>query len=353
MADVVTFDFINLRVVEITTGGDNSLSVQEIYSEWKQALLDDPSLLGYPQAFRYAGADPISETESLGTTYFLLNGWRIRPAEHSHRLQLVGNLFTDPAGFDADVPTLGTFSTRVNMRLSVLVQSITTEGGGGEADWTTTEKNQIRGALGIVGTQATPAGGGHLQDVRTPVVANIDAAVSSRAVAGDAMTLTSGERGAIADAAWDEPAADHVAAGSMGQFEGRLDAAVTTRATQAQILSDASPFQGARIDAAVSSRAAPGAAMDLIADAVDAGALAASATTEIAAAVDASLVAAHGSGTWQSLTSTQATMLLELYRIMGLDPSRPLVVSETSRDAGAEIEQTIGDAAGTVTVTRI
>ena len=35
----------------------------------------------------------------------------------------------------------------------------------------------------------------------------------------------------------------------------RIDAAVSTRATQAQILSDATPFQGARIDAAVSTRA--------------------------------------------------------------------------------------------------
>lgn len=42
-----------------------------------------------------------------------------------------------------------------------------------------------------------------------------------------------------------------------------LDAAITTRATQAQILSDATPFPGANIDAAISSRAAPGDAMTL------------------------------------------------------------------------------------------
>ena len=42
-----------------------------------------------------------------------------------------------------------------------------------------------------------------------------------------------------------------------------LDAAITTRATQADILSDATPFPGANIDAAISSRAAPGAAMSL------------------------------------------------------------------------------------------
>lgn len=45
-------------------------------------------------------------------------------------------------------------------------------------------------------------------------------------------------------------------------------------------------------------------------------------------------------------------LLLALYRLAGLDPTRPLVVTATSRDAGAEISQTINEAAGTVTVTR-
>lgn len=49
----------------------------------------------------------------------------------------------------------------------------------------------------------------------------------------------------------------------MGSWADKLDAAVSTRATQAQILSDATPFPGARIDAAVSSNASPGDAMAL------------------------------------------------------------------------------------------
>lgn len=54
------------------------------------------------------------------------------------------------------------------------------------------------------------------------------------------------------------------------------------------------------------------------------------------------------------LSPTQVTMLTELYRLAGLDATRPLVVTATTRDAGAEIEQTIAEApAGTVTVTRV
>lgn len=45
-------------------------------------------------------------------------------------------------------------------------------------------------------------------------------------------------------------------------------------------------------------------------------------------------------------------LLIELHRIMGLDPTKPLVVTSTTRTAGAEIEQSIAEAAGTVTVTR-
>ena len=40
------------------------------------------------------------------------------------------------------------------------------------------------------------------------------------------------------------------------------------------------------------------------------------------------------------LTSNQATMLLEMYELLGLDPTKPLVVTENSRVAGS-ISQTI------------
>lgn len=60
-----------------------------------------------------------------------------------------------------------------------------------------------------------------------------------------------------------------------------------------------------------------------------------------------------GSG---GLSPTQATMLLELYRLAGLDPTLPLVVTATTRkvpEDGSEIDQTVVEApAGTITVER-
>lgn len=55
----------------------------------------------------------------------------------------------------------------------------------------------------------------------------------------------------------------------------------------------------------------------------------------------------------QGLTPTQATMLLELYQIMGLDPTKPLVVTQSARTAGTSLQQTISTNNSNTIVTRI
>lgn len=52
------------------------------------------------------------------------------------------------------------------------------------------------------------------------------------------------------------------------------------------------------------------------------------------------------------LTPTQATMLLEMYNLLGLDPSKPLIVSKTSRTAG-DINQSIAATEELTVVTRV
>ena len=54
-----------------------------------------------------------------------------------------------------------------------------------------------------------------------------------------------------------------------------------------------------------------------------------------------------------SLTTAQENMLLEVYRLLGLDPTRPLVVSPTSRTAGPEISQSIAVAGSEYTAQRL
>lgn len=124
MAAVVTFDPINLRILEINTGlAVNTLSIQEIYSEWKDWLLADSSRKGYPQAFRVVGGDPISDIQNLGSTFFILFPWKIRAAEYNHNLVLEGNVFTDPAGASPVVGTLGAYQINYTFKVSNLIDA--------------------------------------------------------------------------------------------------------------------------------------------------------------------------------------------------------------------------------------
>lgn len=54
----------------------------------------------------------------------------------------------------------------------------------------------------------------------------------------------------------------------------------------------------------------------------------------------------------EGLSAAQATMILEMYELLGLNSVKPLVVTTTSRRVGSSIIQTISDIGGVVTVTR-
>lgn len=54
----------------------------------------------------------------------------------------------------------------------------------------------------------------------------------------------------------------------------------------------------------------------------------------------------------EGLNSVQATMLLEIYRLYGLDPTKPLVVTDNSRTVGG-ISQSISSNQSSTTITRL
>ncbi len=110
-----------------------------------------------------------------------------------------------------------------------------------------------------------------------------------------------------------------------GEFVDDIDAAITSRATQADILSDATPFDGADIDAAISSRAAPGAAMDLVAGAVDAAAIATD-------AIDADAIAADAIGSSELATSA-------------VNEIRDAILSDSTAFQGADVAAILADTA--------
>lgn len=75
--------------------------------------------------------------------------------------------------------------------------------------------------------------------------------------------------------------------------------------------------------------------------------------TIVEIATDTAAVVSAGGGI---LTPAQAAQLTEIWQILGLDSSNPLVVTKTRRSAGTEIDQTIDSdtpTAGAVTVTKV
>jgi len=90
--------------------GVTTLDVKiDIYSAWKEWNLSSPE---YPLpmsnqiAISAIGGEQITETVFVGSTFFLENGWRIKPwaSSKGYVLTIVGNLFTREAGENPVVP---------------------------------------------------------------------------------------------------------------------------------------------------------------------------------------------------------------------------------------------------------
>lgn len=123
----VTFDGINKLIIV-----DNLITELDVrtdlYSDWKEWILQSDNIKYLP-ALSAIGGDLISTGVYVGTTYFLENGWRIRPYEGNHQLTIVGNLYTRESGQSPVIPTIGSYNVLVSMFRSNLVDTISTGGG--------------------------------------------------------------------------------------------------------------------------------------------------------------------------------------------------------------------------------
>ena len=114
----------------VLTVGTTGVEVIDLYSRWKDwASTGDNSK--YLEAMRVVGGDPISSIKNLGSTFFMINGWRIRPQESNHWLKVEGNLFTDPSGFAPFIATQGSYNVTIEMTVSNLSDVITVSTGSG------------------------------------------------------------------------------------------------------------------------------------------------------------------------------------------------------------------------------
>lgn len=125
----VHFDGPNKYIV--INQGFESINVQnDVYSAWKEWIRQfDHSK--YDQAFTAIGGDPITDTQSVGITYFLENGWRIKLPEADGDYFINGNLYTREPGQSPYVEPDSDFNTTVEFVRSNLVDIITVAGEDG------------------------------------------------------------------------------------------------------------------------------------------------------------------------------------------------------------------------------
>ena len=187
------------------------------------------------------------------------------------------------------------------------------------------------------------------QSVLDNVAPKLDVAVSTRAAPADL-----------------PPAPDNASiADILTALNARLDAAVSSRVKPSDLppapdnasIADILMAVNARLDAAISTRAAPSdlppppdnATIGDILAAIDARLDAAVSTRSTLTAADVWSATTRTLTDSLGLTSAQATQLDAVFAVLGLDPARPVEITDTSRKAGA-IDQTITDDGTTTTV---
>lgn len=131
----VTFDGENRLI--IINDGITSIDVQtDIYSNWKEWISLEENTK-YTQALSTVGGEPTVAGQRLDVTYFLINGWKIKPYSGTYNLNIVGNIFDIDGGdikIPADIVKNEPNNITINVNTSVIVRQV--DGGGTNTDYT-------------------------------------------------------------------------------------------------------------------------------------------------------------------------------------------------------------------------
>ena len=311
----ITFDGVNKRIYinpEVT-----SLDVEiDIYSSWKEWSQEYDNLK-FLQALKTTGGDPLPGGRRVGQYFFLTNGWKLVPPSDKliSDIELVGNLFADDGSDIFDLTGFDNFRLVrqvVSQFTEIAAPTVTVTGSGltpsesAKLDSLVSLNTQQTASLTLLLNTAslhTTALNSiiQLQNITTSSLDNIDSSIVT--ISGSVIELLVSQSFTYSE---------------MLQQSASL-------ANQTQLLTQQSSSLYTQINL-LNQQSASLASIENKTD---------------------QLLSTSG-----SLTPQQSTMLFEMYRLLGLDPTRPLIVSPTSRDAGAEISQTISKVGDIVTVTR-
>ena len=116
-----------ISVTQVPVGGIVDIDVKiDLYSDGKEDWKTDATLTKFRFPIRAVGGNPLPGNKKLGSTFFLLYGWKIRPYEASHTLNVNGNLYSED-GSSPYVSTVGVFNVAIVSSVSTLV----VDGGSG------------------------------------------------------------------------------------------------------------------------------------------------------------------------------------------------------------------------------
>jgi hypothetical protein len=134
MADV-TFDGPNHLI--IVNNGITQINTQdELYSDWKEWTQIGSNIKYYPAFDLPDGGRDLTPSIKNGDYYFLNNqdfsdglggtrdGWRIRPYEGNHDLEILGNLYIYDTSKPFLVSTVGSYQVLVRLVTSSLTQTV-------------------------------------------------------------------------------------------------------------------------------------------------------------------------------------------------------------------------------------
>lgn len=318
----VTFDGINRWI--LINDGVTDINVQtEIYSDWKEWVLLEDHLKYFPP-LNTVGGEPTIGAERLDVTYFLINGWKIKPYPGSYTLNLIGNIFDVNGGsikVDADIDPLFPNNITINTNTSVIVRQLTNTvsgsgGGSGSLDPSSIVSASLFGVQEtalynienrVIAIQSTLA---------NPITASLDSTQSAQ--------LTSIENYSISASSQLTTNTEYLISQSQ-----QIQALTVTNSTQSQQLTTligTNTSQSLQLSSLIETNTSQSVQL-----------------TTLESQLNSVLAILASQGISGSLLENRMT---EVWQIHGLDSSNPLLVTRTARTAGS-ISQTITTTGGT------
>lgn len=146
----MALSFDGVAKVITLSAGTTTLSVRDLWSRWVDWVLTSDNSK-FALAMSQVGGDSIDLTAGISVPVyiFLLNGWRLKPQEANHTLNVGDGVLVVQGGGDPFINTSGSFVVRINYQQPVQAITVST-GGGGDPMATNLDPYTTAGTAGLV-----------------------------------------------------------------------------------------------------------------------------------------------------------------------------------------------------------